>query len=166
MNIVLIAAVARNGVIGACGKMPWDLPLDLAHFKRTTMGSPVIMGRKTFESIGRPLPGRRNIVISNTLADNIPGVEVFSTHKPHGPIIDASFGENEIFVIGGSTIYELFIDAAKKMILTHVHASPLGDTYFPEFQKHEWDITYSEPYVDGGHNCCIATYTRNYLRHG
>lgn len=135
MKLSLIAAVADNGVIGVKGKLPWKLPADLQYFKKITMGHPIIMGRKTYESIGRPLPGRRNIVLSRIKHLSIPGCEVVST-------LEAAlqkFGETEeVFVIGGESIYKEALPFAHQLYLTQVHAQVEGDTYFPHYEKSDW----------------------------
>lgn len=135
MKLSLIAAVADNGVIGIKGKLPWKLPADLQYFKKVTMGHPIIMGRKTYESIGRPLPGRRNIVLSRIKHFSIPGCEVVST-------LEAAlkkFGETEeVFVIGGESIYKEALPFADQLYLTQVHAQVEGDTYFPHYEKSAW----------------------------
>jgi len=139
--IALVVAVAQNGVIGMDGAMPWHLSTDLKRFKRDTMGKPVIMGRRTFESIGKALPGRLNIVISRSdfVADDV----------VHATSIEAAFfladgwakenGAEEICVIGGGQIYQEAIDRAAKLYVTHVMAEPDGDTQFPEINASAWE---------------------------
>jgi dihydrofolate reductase len=130
MNIVIIAAIASNGTIGDAGKIPWHISDDLKRFKRLTLGHPVIMGRKTFESLGKPLPGRRNIILTRRPA----GPDQFST-------LDAalkSCGDETVFVIGGAEIYRLALPVADTLQLTHVHRTVPGDTRFPDFDKTEW----------------------------
>lgn len=134
-EIVLVAAVAENGVIGVSGALPWHLPADLARFKRLTMGRPVLMGRKTFESIGRPLPGRRNIVITRNPEWSAPGVETASTLED---ALDRVAGAEEAMVIGGAEIYARAIGYADRIELTEVHAAPEGDTLFPSFDRSAW----------------------------
>jgi len=144
--IALIAAVADNGVIGDDGEMPWHLPEDLQHFKKTTMGNPVIMGRRTYESITAridgPLSGRHNIVLSRSDPDLHEGVVVVDS-------IEAAVAEAEavcalddeadrIFVIGGATVYEGFLDRADELVLTELDDAYEGDTEFPEYDDSEW----------------------------
>lgn len=141
LPIAQVVAVAENGVIGMDGDMPWKLSSDLKRFKRDTMGKPIIMGRKTFESIGKALPGRLNIVISRS------AFEVENT--VHATSIDAALfiaegwakenGADEICVIGGGQIYAETIEHASKLYVTHVLASPDGDTKFPEIVDAEWE---------------------------
>ena len=136
-SITLVAAMGRNGVIGCDGDMPWHLPADLAHFKQVTMGHPVLMGRKTFESIGRALPGRRNLVVSRSGgSDSTSGVDWF------GSIDDAlqSCKGEHVMVIGGGELYRQLLPKAKRMELTLIDAEPEGDTRFPEWSRAEWHI--------------------------
>lgn len=147
-KIVLVAAHARNGVIGRDGDMPWRLPSDLRHFKAVTLGTPVIMGRKTFLSIGRPLPGRANIVVSRsgysaegveTAASLDAALELASIHAEKS-------GARQISVIGGGQIYALAIDRADELNLTEVDAEIEGDTLFPAIDSSLWIKTsLSEP---------------------
>jgi dihydrofolate reductase len=133
--ISLIAALAENGVIGRDNALPWRLPADLARFRRLTLGKPVIMGRKTYESIGRPLPQRRNIVLSRQdLA--LPEGAV----RADGPAaaLELADGAAETMVIGGAEIYRLFLPLARRLYLTRVHAEIEGDTRFPPLPAAEW----------------------------
>ncbi|MBI3332110.1 dihydrofolate reductase [Candidatus Peregrinibacteria bacterium] len=148
--ISLIAAVADNGVIGGANKLLWHLPDDLKRFKALTKGHPVIMGRKTYESIGRPLPERKNIVITHQDL-TLRGCEVVSSLDE--AIASAKSGRPEgIFIIGGGEIYKQAMEIADRMYLTHVHASPAGDVYFPEFDASEWNIIEEEDHpIDKDH---------------
>jgi dihydrofolate reductase len=141
-RLVLVAAVAENGVIGQDGDMPWRLPGDLKHFKKTTLGKPVIMGRRTFDSIGRkPLPGRPNIVLTRDKNFRAAGVTVAATLDEALQIAEreaAKLSAEEIAVIGGSTLYQETLPRAGRLYLTEVHASPEGDTRFPEFDRAAW----------------------------
>lgn len=139
--IALIAAVARNRVIGADNKLLWHLSADLRRFKKLTMGHPVVMGRKTFESIGRPLPGRRNIVLTNDLNWTHAGVEV--AHSLDGLLVKMN-GPETWFVIGGAQIYEKMLPHADKMYLTHIDYDPEGDAYFPVFDPNQFVVSHSE----------------------
>ncbi len=143
MIISLIAAMDNNRLIGAGNGLPWHLPADFQHFKAVTMGKPVIMGRKTFESIGRPLPGRKNIVISRG-GFSAEGVSVADS-------IDAALAEagdvDEVMIIGGASFYRQMIDCADRMYLTHVDAECQGDAWFPEFSLDDWDIVSEQQYT-------------------
>lgn len=134
MSLFLIVAIAKNRVIGYENKMPWHLPAELQYFKRITMGHPIIMGRKTFESIGRPLPGRQNIVVSRNTGFTATGVEV--THSIDEAI--ALTAGADAFVIGGATLYIEALPRADKLYVTEVDATPEGDTFFPVLNKDEW----------------------------
>lgn len=142
----MIAAMGENRVIGAGGNIPWHLPADFKHFKELTMGHPIVMGRKTFESIGKPLPGRTNIVITRDASYRRDGVVVVASPEaalaaavaadggaPHG---DA----DEVFVIGGAEMYKLFLPQAERIYLTKVHGAFEGDVFFPELGEGEWRL--------------------------
>lgn len=138
--ISLIAALAADRVIGMEGAMPWNLPADLAWFKRNTLNKPVIMGRLTFESIGRPLPGRLNIVVSSQ-----PGAtEGVTWVTSLDEAIKAAGDVPEIMVIGGGRIYEQMLKRADRLYLTHIDAEVEGDTQFPDYEPGEWQSTFSE----------------------
>lgn len=136
-RITLIAAVARNGVIGADGDMPWRIPADFAFFKRTTMGHPIVMGRATFDSIGRPLPGRRSIVVTRSRTWSHAGVEV--SHSLADALELASRdGGGEVFVAGGGQIYRLALARADRLLITEVDLEPAGQVTFPRIDPDEW----------------------------
>jgi len=141
IDLVLVAAVAENGVIGDDGGMPWHYPADLAHFKETTMGHPVILGRRTFESIAAqldgPLPGRTNIVLSRSDPDVPEGVVVVESVEE---AVEAAseVGAGTAYVAGGATVYEQFLSRADRLVLTEVPEEPAGDTRFPEWDSAEW----------------------------
>jgi len=141
-EIALIAAVADNRVIGRNGEMPWHIPADLRHFKETTMGHPVIMGRRTYESIaadiGGPLPDRTNIVLSRGSPD-VPEevVVVDAIERAVGAARKVADTET-VYVIGGATIYEQFLPQANRLVLTEIHESYEGDTRFPAWNREEW----------------------------
>jgi len=138
--ISLIAALAADRVTGMEGAMPWNLPADLAWFKRNTLNKPVIMGRLTFESIGRPLPGRLNIVVSSQ-----PGAtEGVTWVTSLDEAIKAAGDVPEIMVIGGGRIYEQMLKRADRLYLTHIDAEVEGDTQFPDYEPDEWQSTFSE----------------------
>ncbi|MEO0997584.1 MAG: type 3 dihydrofolate reductase [Pseudomonadota bacterium] len=133
--VSMIAAVADNGVIGANGALPWHLPADLRHFKATTLGKPVVMGRRTFESIGRPLPGRRNLVLSRRrefAADGVERVESIAAALALAGTVD------EVVVIGGGRVYAEALPLAQRLYLTQIHAPIDGDTFFPALTATEW----------------------------
>lgn len=134
MQITIIAAVAENGVIGRAGKLPWHIPEDLKRFKQLTLGHPVIMGRKTFESIGKPLPERKNIVITGQKDYRRGGIEV--VHSLDGAL-KACEGSEKVFVIGGSSVFEEALPLADRLELTLVHRVVEGDVYFPPIGS-EW----------------------------
>ena len=131
----LIVAIGKNRVIGQDGTMPWHLPADLAWFKRNTLEKPVIMGRKTWESIGRPLPNRHNIVISRAMDFNPVGVT--RVDSPMAALIAAQPAP-EIMIIGGAQIYQHFLPQATRLYLTLIDAGFTGDTYFPDYTQYAW----------------------------
>jgi dihydrofolate reductase len=156
MKISLIVGMASNRVIGAENKMPWHLSADLKRFKKITMGSPILMGRKTHESIGKALPGRTNIVISRNSHYRAQGCQVYSDITS---ALD-SFPEcQEIFIIGGASLYETMLPEADSIYLTQIHQSFSGDTYFPEIDSNDWveieheridndpDVTFSYSFI-------------------
>jgi len=137
MTISIIVAASENNVIGAAGELPWRLSEDLKHFKATTMGKPIVMGRKTWESIGRPLPGRQNIVITRQAKFNAEGCDVVASLDEAA----ATAGdEQEIMVIGGGEIYSLALPMAGRLYLTRVHTEIDGDAFFPEIDETEWRL--------------------------
>lgn len=139
--IAMIAAIGENRVIGVDGVIPWRLPSDFAYFKRTTLGKPILMGRKTFESIGRPLPGRTNIVVSRQAGYQPDGVLVISdldAALDHARSIAAADEASEVMVIGGGTIYKQAMPYAERLYITHVALSPDGDAVFPPIDPNDW----------------------------
>lgn len=142
MHIALVAAMANNRVIGKDGDMPWHLPGELQYFKEITMNKPIIMGRKTFESIGRPLPGRTNIVLTRNPQGLPESVKVADSPDKALAIAEQS-GHNtdEAMVIGGGQIYELFMPVASRMYLTHIDLDVEGDTWFPQWSESHWTRT-------------------------
>ena len=145
MKISMIVAMAHKRVIGLDNKMPWHLPADLQYFKKVTLGKPVIMGRKTYDSIGRPLPGRLNIVVSRDTTLKIDGVTcVTSTEEA----IKAAQGVDEVMIIGGATIYESFLNVANRLYLTFIDLETEGDTCFPDYTAvGEWEKVATEHYL-------------------
>ncbi len=130
--ISIIVAMANNRVIGKDNKMPWHLPADLQHFKKVTLGKPIIMGRKTYESIGRPLPGRKNIVISRNADYELEGCETATSVKSAFELVK---DEEEIFIIGGGYLYSELLNQADKLYLTFIDLDVDGDTQFPDYAQ-------------------------------
>jgi dihydrofolate reductase len=141
MRITLVVAVSDNGVIGRNGGLPWRLPEDLRRFRELTLGKPVLMGRRTYESIGRPLPGRRNVVISGRPGLEIDGCEVAASPEEALALIDEA---GEAMVIGGEAIYRHFLPQAQRIHRTRVHATVEGDAFFPELDGKDWRLVASE----------------------
>lgn len=137
-RIYLVAAVASNRVIGVDGKLPWHLPEDLKHFKALTLGHPVIMGRRTWESIGRALPGRRNIVVSRTPGFHPPGAEVVASLAEAWRAVA---GADEAFVVGGARLYAEALPEADRIYLTDVVGEVEAETFFPDFAPQDWRET-------------------------
>lgn len=160
MILSLIAAMDRNRLIGNNNQLPWHLPVDLAHFKKITLGKPIVMGRKTYESIGRPLPGRTNIVLSRS-GFQADGVECVSNIcEAVAKVANA----DEIVVIGGSSIYEMLLDVVDRMYLTFVDGDFKGDAWFPEFDVEQWSISEEEMMTadkDNQYGCRFITYDKN-----
>ena len=146
--ISLIVAVSENGVIGRDGELPWRLSDDLKRFKAVTLGKPVVMGRKTWESIGRPLPGRQNIVVSRRPGLELDGADVVDSAAA---AIDAAAGVDEIMIIGGSEIYAMFLPHAERIYLTRVHAEVQGDARFPELGS-DWRLVSDERHAADDNN--------------
>ncbi len=138
MKLSLIVAMAQNRVIGHNKQMPWHLSADLKKFKQTTMGSPIIMGRKTFEAIGRPLPGRSNIIVSRNEDYSAEGCLVFS--ELDAAINHCRSDHREAFIIGGETLYQQTMQRADRLYLTQIHRDFIGDTYFPEIDDSQWSV--------------------------
>lgn len=143
-RIYLVAAVAANGIIGAGGKLPWRLPEDLKHFKQLTLGHPVIMGRRTWESLGRALPGRENIVVTRA-----PGYVAADAHVAAS--LEAALalcaGEPVVFVIGGAELYVAALPIAHGLVMTEIHRDYGGDVRFPDFDRRLWRETQRKPQV-------------------
>jgi dihydrofolate reductase len=159
MEIVLVAALARNGVIGADGALPWRLPDDLKRFKRLTLEKPIVMGRKTYASIGKPLPKRRNVVVSRTVSE-LEGVEIVRSVEEALALLA---GAPEICVIGGGEIYRAFLPIATKLELTHVETDVDGDASFPDVDPDDWQLVAEELHPSDGahpHAMRFATYVR------
>jgi dihydrofolate reductase len=135
MKISLIVAMASNRAIGLNNQMPWHLSADLKKFKKITMGAPILMGRKTYESIGRPLPGRTNIIISRNPSYSQPDCLVFNDIEK---ALESCRDAEEIFVIGGSDLYKSMLPVADTLYLTQIHQEFPGDTFFPEIDAEQW----------------------------
>ncbi len=140
-KIVFIVAVARNGVIGSAGELPWRLPSDLRRFREATWGRPMIMGRRTFESIGKPLPGRETIVVTRDPAFDVAGVLI--ARSPHAALDLAqarakAMGVDDVMVVGGSEIYAALLPRADRIVLTQVDLTPPGDATFPPLDPADW----------------------------
>jgi dihydrofolate reductase len=157
VRIALIVAMAENGVIGRGQKLPWHLPDDLQHFKALTIGKPILMGRRTFASIGRALPGRRNLVLSRAERAPVSGVEVVHSLDE---VIERCGNAPELCVIGGADIYALTLPRATHIYLTRVHASIEGDVRFPRLDPGEWrETARSEHMVDARHEYAMSFIT-------
>lgn len=155
MKLAIIVAQAQNRVIGINNNLPWHLPQDLRYFKQVTMGKPIIMGRKTFDSIGRPLPGRTNIVITRDASyqpDNVKVVNSLEAARDLAESICTIDGCDEAMVIGGAQIYEQALALSDRLYLTQVHAEVNGDAWFPEFNPGEWMEIGREDFSGEGHN--------------
>jgi len=143
----MIVATADNNIIGKDNTMPWHLPADLAYFKKVTLGKPIIMGRKTYESIGRPLPGRRNIVISRDASYTAEGIDTVTSVEQALALVDGTNGDaavDEIMVIGGGAIYKHCLPKADRLYITHIKAAIDGDTQFPHYDDGSWQKVSSE----------------------
>jgi dihydrofolate reductase len=161
MEIVLIVAVAENGVIGAGGAIPWRLKSDMARFKALTTGRPVVMGRKTFVSIGRPLPGRTNIVVTRDAGFRADGVVVTNSFTAAKAIATGDALRRfatEIAVIGGAEIYAQWMDSADRLEITEVHARPDGDTRFPAVDPAAWEEVARVRNPAGSHDTADFSY--------
>jgi dihydrofolate reductase len=143
-KIYLVAAVASNGVIGVNGQLPWHLPEDLQHFKRLTMGHPIIMGRRTWESLKKPLPGRENIVVTSNPGYDAPGAALASSLES---ALALCAGESVAFVIGGHQLFKESMPIADGLVMTEIAKDYAGDTYFPEYDHSRWKATQREGHV-------------------
>lgn len=159
MRISLVVAVAENGVIGADNDLPWRLKGDLKHFKATTMGKPIIMGRKTYDSIGKPLPGRTNIVMSRS-AGGVPDEVVLVSSLQEAFRAAQATGADEACVTGGAEIYALALSYAHTLHYTRVHMDAEGDTLFPAFDLDEWTEVSSQRFEAGENDSAAYTVLR------
>ncbi len=138
MPFSIIAAIAKNGVIGKDNKIPWDIPEDLEYFYKTICGKPVVMGRKTYESIGKPIKNSENIVLSHNQSLVLPGCTVF--HSVSDVLARYQNVDVEVMIIGGASIYEQFLPYADTMYLTFIANDISGDSYFPRWEKKDWIV--------------------------
>jgi len=159
-SLSLIVAMDDNRLIGNKNKLPWHLPADLAFFKRTTMGKPIVMGRKTYESIGKPLPGRRNIVITRDDTFSAAGCEVSNSIEA---AMSLTKDDDEVMLIGGASLYEQTIARATQLYITRIHQSFEGDTWFPEIDLSEWKAVNREDF-DADHSNQYAYSFIKYVR--
>ena len=160
MKITIVAAIASNNVIGQKNSLPWDIPEDLKRFKQLTSGHTILMGRKTFDSIGRPLPNRTNIVMTKDINYQKKGIEiVFDEREALNLIKDLN---QEVFIIGGSKIYELFEPWATSLMITRVLKDFEGDAFFPDINWNNWQIKSKEEFLDekSGISCKLEEYLR------
>lgn len=158
--IQLVVAYSDNRVIGKDNTLPWRLPSDLAHFKRVTLGQPIVMGRKTWDSLGRPLPGRPNLVVSRNAALSAPGANVFSSLDA---ALDAGKDADRLCIIGGEQLFRLALPLAHEIIATEVHAHIDGDTWFPALDPTQWHEIQREPQPEeNGLNFDFVTYRRQH----
>jgi dihydrofolate reductase len=161
MHVSLIAAVAENGVIGRGGKLPWRLSADLRRFRKLTMGHPIIMGRRTWESIGRPLPGRTSIVITRQTRFRTPFPEAPIVHDMNAALAAAAAapgGDSEAFVIGGAEIYAAALPNVRRLYLTRVLAEVSGDARFPPLVERAWQLMTSENHAADAKNDYAHTF--------
>jgi dihydrofolate reductase len=157
-RVVLVAAVADNGVIGVDGGLPWHLPEDFAHFKRTTLGHVVVMGRRTFESMGRPLPRRTNVVVTRQRDWTAEGA--LTAPSWEAALELAAAHDGDVMVIGGGEIYAQALPVADEQVITEVHLSPDGDARYPDFDRTQWRETRREPHEHDGTRFDIVWWER------
>ena len=141
ISLAIVVAVADNGVIGAEGGLPWNISADLKRVKELTTGKPLLMGRKTYDSIGRPLPGRKSIVLTSDPDFSVSGVSVFRRFAKalnHASELAVEMNTDQIIAFGGESIYAEALSYADRIYKTEVHCSPVGDAYFPQYNKAEW----------------------------
>lgn len=167
IRLSLVCALARNRAIGLNNQLPWHLPRDLAHFKAVTMGHPIIMGRKTFDSIGRPLPGRRNIVVSRQPDWSREGVitaRSLDEAIEQATAVAQNSGSPDLMLIGGASLYELALPLAHRLYLTEVHVEVPGDAFFPRISPSEWTEISREEFLADEKNpiaCAFVIYDRS-----
>ncbi|MBP6057379.1 MAG: dihydrofolate reductase [Nitrosomonas sp.] len=153
LRLSILVAMARNRVIGQDNKLPWHLPADLKHFKSLTMGKTIVMGRKTYESIGRPLPGRTNIIITQQRNFEVPGATVIHSIEDALLVCEQANATNgECFIIGGEGLYRQTIAICQRMYVTEIQRDFEGDTIFPKYDPGEWEETQREKYFADSDN--------------
>ena len=158
--VKFVVAYSTNRAIGLNNQLPWRLPSDLAHFKRSTMGQPIIMGRNTWESLGRPLPGRANLVISRNAAYDAPGAQVFTSLEN---ALEACGDVPSVCIIGGAQIFEQAMPLADEIIATEVHADVPGDVFFPPLADNEWEeVQRDRQTEENGYNFDFVLYKRRH----
>lgn len=162
--IAMIAAMSTNRTIGINNKLPWHLPADLKHFKSLTLNKSVVMGRKTYESIGKPLPNRQNIILTNQVNYKALGCDVVNSIEA---AIKTAEMKDEIMIIGGAKLFEQCLPLAKRLYLTVIETDIVGDTYFPQWKKEEWIITSQEAHAPDDKNpyayCFMQVDRKNFL---
>jgi dihydrofolate reductase len=157
VEIAIVVAMTEDRVIGCDNRLPWHLPADLRHFKQLTLGKPVLMGRKTHESIGRPLPERTNIVVTRDRTYSAPGCIVAHSLES---ALEAAPGCAEVMVIGGTELYRQLLPRATRIFLTLVHAEFEGDAFFPELAAGAWREVERRDYPADKKNCCPYSFVR------
>lgn len=157
MEKIIIAAMARNRVIGRDNKLPWHIPEELRLFKETTMGYPMIMGRRTFDSLGAPLPGRRHIILSRNAAYEPSGAEHASSLEG---ALSMCAGAEKVFIIGGAQIFHLAMPLTDTLLLTLLEREVPGDVFFPEFSSHDFVLSHERRHPGGSEPFTVATYRR------
>ena len=162
MSIKLICAVSKNNVIGNNNKLPWNISEDLKRFRELTSENIIVMGRKTYDSIGRPLPKRENLVLSKNKKLKIENVKVFNTPQEILDFYHKREEEKDLFIIGGTFIYELFIEYCDYLLITFVDKEYKGDAYFPKIDWTEWELTNEEKKSDEQEN--LTYYFRDYKK--
>ena len=156
MKISIIAAMTDDGVIGIENRLPWNLPADMKWFRQQTLGKPVLMGRKTYDSIGKPLPGRRNIIISRDSTLALEGCEVVNTIET---ALERCSTVDEVMIIGGASFYQQTLPQADQLYLTLVHANIKGDAYFPPLNPTEWHEIARIDHPADAQNCFSYSFT-------
>jgi len=162
MSIKLICAISKNDVIGNENKLPWNIPEDLKRFKELTSNNWIVMGRKTFDSIGRPLPNRKNIVLSKNKNLRIDSVEVFNSPKEVIESYKNNSDQKDLFIIGGTYVYELFLEYSEYLFITHVDKEYSGDAFFPKIDWNEWKLINEESRYDDDEK--VNFYFRDFKR--
>jgi len=162
MSIKLICAISKNNVIGNENKLPWNIPEDLKRFKELTSNNWIVMGRKTFDSIGRPLPNRKNIVLSKNKNLRIDSVEVFNSPKEVIESYKNNSDQKDLFIIGGTYVYELFLEYSEYLFITHIDKEYSGDAFFPKIDWNEWKLISEESRYDDDEK--VNFYFRDYKK--